>query len=190
MGKIAKDKRDIYYRLAKENSYRSRSAFKLKQIDQRFNLLDKCYNVVDLCAAPGGWTQIVSENLSKNNKEKTNIISVDLQKFDEIKRVTQVIGDITKNETLEKILKNTQNSKVDLVLSDCAPDISGLNEFDSYIQFQLVLASLNISIRLLAESGCFIGKIFRGKHLSKMIFIAKKIFKKVKNIILKLGYNC
>jgi len=179
MGKITKDKRDIYYRLAKENEYRSRSAFKLLQIDQKFDFIKDSFFIVDLCAAPGGWSQVVSKKINSNNKDNFKIISVDLQEFSELKDVDQVIGDITKNTTFDKIMEKTEKNLINLVLSDCAPDISGLNEFDSYIQFQLILASLNISIRMLSEGGNFISKIFRGKYTPQILQILSHFFKTI-----------
>ena len=102
MGKISKDKRDIFYRLAKQNNFHSRSAFKLLQIDNFFNIFNNVKTVVDLCAAPGGWTQICSQKLSPNSK----IISVDLQKFSvENKNVSIIIGDITNHETKSRNIK-------------------------------------------------------------------------------------
>ena len=137
MGKLSKDKRDIYYRLAKQNNYRSRAAYKLIQIDSYFNLLEKSSLIVDLCGAPGGFSQVCSERL-KNKLEK-KIISVDLQEIAPIEGVDIIKGDITNQETLQKILFLGGNKKVDLVLCDGAPDITGFNEFDVYVQSQLIL---------------------------------------------------
>ena len=175
MGKISKDKRDIFYRLAKQNNFHSRSAFKLLQIDNFFNIFNNVKTVVDLCAAPGGWTQICSQKLSPNSK----IISVDLQKFSvENKNVSIIIGDITNHETLKKIF-NLAQTNIDLIICDGAPDITAFNEFDVYIQSQLILNALNISIRLLKIGGNFITKIFKGKYTEKIIKIFVNCFDKV-----------
>ena len=101
MGKLSKDKRDIYYRLAKQNNYRSRAAYKLLQIDSHFNLLSDAFLIVDLCAAPGGFSQVCSEKLK--NKKGSKIISVDLQKIAPIENVNIIEGDITNQETINKI---------------------------------------------------------------------------------------
>ena len=177
MGKLSKDKRDIYYRLAKQNNYRSRAAYKLIQIDSYFNLLENSSLIVDLCAAPGGFSQVCSERV-RDKKEK-KIISVDLQEIAPIEGVDILIGDITNQETLQKILLLADNKKVDLVLCDGAPDLTGFNEFDVYVQSQLVLTALNISIRMLKEGGNFVTKFYKGKYSDKIMKIFLTCFNKI-----------
>ena len=118
MGRLSKDKRDIYYRLAKQNNYRSRAAYKLIQVDYHFNLLENSSLIVDLCAAPGGFSQVCSQRLKEKKDKK--IISVDLQEIAPIDDVDILMGDITNQETLQKILSLANNKKVDLVLCDGA----------------------------------------------------------------------
>jgi tRNA (cytidine32/guanosine34-2'-O)-methyltransferase len=188
MGKISKDKRDIYYRLAKQNGYRSRSAFKILQIDDYFKIFENCKYIVDLCAAPGGWSQVAAEKListstytnsNKESKFEGKIISVDLQEMAAIEGVDLLVGDITAQNTVIETLKMTDGNLIDLVMCDGAPDVTGFNEFDVHIQAQLILAALNISIRLLKEGGTFITKIFKGKHTNKIIQILLHFFKAV-----------
>eukprot|EP01084_Bolivina_argentea_P208046 354839_1 len=100
MGKYSKDKRDIYYRKAKELGFRARSAFKLLQIDEEFNIFSDVRRAVDLCAAPGSWSQVLSRKLYENcgtesEKEQIKIVSVDLQPMAPIKGVIEIEGDIT-----------------------------------------------------------------------------------------------
>lgn len=178
MGKISKDKRDIYYRLAKQLSYRSRSAFKLKQINDYFNIFAESKYVVDLCAAPGGWSQIATEILSKNYREY-KLIAIDIQEMAPLEGVDIILGDITSQSTLINILSKTDDKLVDLVMCDGAPDVTGFNEFDVFIQSQLILSALNISLRLLKEGGSFISKIFKGKHTIKVLSTLLNFFKKV-----------
>ena len=177
MGKLSKDKRDIYYRLAKQNNYRSRAAYKLIQVDYHFNLLENSSLIVDLCAAPGGFSQVCSERLKEKKDKK--IISVDLQEIAPIEGVDILMGDITNQDTLQKILTLAGNKKVDLILCDGAPDITGFNEFDIYVQSQLVLTALNISIRILKEGGNFVTKFYKGKYSDKIIKIFLCCFNKV-----------
>jgi tRNA (cytidine32/guanosine34-2'-O)-methyltransferase len=177
MGKIAKDKRDIYYRLAKQNSYRSRSAYKILQINDYFEIFKSSRYIVDLCAAPGGWSQVAYDKINK--LEDYKIISVDLQEMSPLEGVNLIIGDITRQSTLLQIIETAQNNLIDLIMCDGAPDVTGLNEFDVYIQSQLVLSALNISIRMLKEGGIFVSKLFKGKHTNKVLQIFKKFFKKV-----------
>ena len=177
MGKLSKDKRDIYYRLAKQNNYRSRAAYKLIQIDSYFNLLEKSSLIVDLCGAPGGFSQVCSERLKIKSEKK--IICVDLQEIAPIDGVDIIKGDITNQETLQKILFLGGNKKVDLVLCDGAPDLTGFNEFDVYVQSQLVLTALNISIRMLKEGGNFVTKFYKGKYTDKIMKIFLTCFNKI-----------
>ena len=102
MGRSSKDKRDIYYRLAKEEGWRARSAFKLLQLNDDFNLFDGVNRVVDLCAAPGSWSQVLSRKLIQErpeNKDKVKIVAVDLQAMAPLPGVIQIQGDITKVRT-------------------------------------------------------------------------------------------
>ena len=129
MGRTSKDKRDIYYRRAKEEGWRARSAFKLLQLDESFNLLEGVNRVVDLCAAPGSWSQVLSRKLIReeltDREKKTKIVAVDLQAMAPLPGVLQIQGDITKVQpkhlepaelrceltvTSEKISWHTQNS--------------------------------------------------------------------------------
>ena len=98
MGKSSKDKRDVYYRLAKEGGWRARSAFKLLQLNEEFNLFDGVTRVVDLCAAPGSWSQVLSRKLIEEkpeNKDQVKIVAVDLQAMAPLAGVIQIQGDIT-----------------------------------------------------------------------------------------------
>lgn len=95
MGKNSKDKRDVYNRLAKEYNWRARSVFKLLQVDEEMNILNEAKNVVDLCAAPGSWSQALQKILSIK-KQDYKIVAVDIQKIEPIDGVITLMGDITK----------------------------------------------------------------------------------------------
>ena len=177
MGKISKDKRDIYYRLAKQMGYRSRSAFKLLQVDNYFNIFSNVKTIVDLCAAAGGWSQVASQKLKDVPNKK--IISIDLQQFAPIEGVNIIIGDITNQLKLQEIMTLANKAPIDLVICDGAPDVTGFNEFDVYIQFQLVLTALNTSIRMLKTGGNFVTKLFKGKYTDIIIQIFLICFDKV-----------
>ncbi|XP_021937211.1 putative tRNA (cytidine(32)/guanosine(34)-2'-O)-methyltransferase isoform X2 [Zootermopsis nevadensis] len=127
MGKSSRDKRDVFYRLAKEGSFRARSAYKLIQIDEEFDLFTGISHVVDLCAAPGSWSQVVSQKLvsDKNVDEKdVKIVAVDLQAMAPLPGVVQIQGDITKKETAQAIIEHFEGKSAQLVLCDGAPDES------------------------------------------------------------------
>ena len=161
MGKSSKDKRDIYYRLAKEQGYRARSAFKLLHLAEEYSLFNDDTNItraVDLCAAPGSWSQVLRNGL----KEGSTIIAVDLQPMAPIEGVLTIEGDITRKETADRVIELTNGEHVDLVTCDGAPDVTGLHEMDEYLQSQLLLAALMITVRVLREDGTFLAKMFRG----------------------------
>ena len=189
MGKTAKDKRDIYYRKAKEEGYRARSAYKLLQIDEEFNLFnDHVHRVVDLCAAPGSWSQVIAKRLLALGREiltQRCIVSVDLFEIAPIEGVTTVKGDITREKTVQEVqdlfkIEDEEGShQAQLVVSDGAPDILGDHDFDQYVQHQLVLAALNIAIRLLSPGGSFVAKIFRGKDIGLLLRQFKILFSEV-----------
>lgn len=182
MGKTSKDKRDMFYRLAKEEGWRARSAFKLMQIDEVFKILDGVTRVVDLCAAPGSWSQVLSKKIYEPAKEKDDIkiIAVDLQPMAPLEGVVQLQGDITKLETANAIISHFgDDKKAQLVICDGAPDVTGLHDIDEYIQSQLLLAALNITTHVLERNGNFVAKIFRGKDTSLLHSQLSIFFEKV-----------
>ena len=133
MGKKAKDKRDIYYRKAKEEGFRARSAYKLLQIDEEFDIFEGVERVVDLCAAPGSWSQVISKRLKQKGLDIINtkrIISVDLFEMAPIEGCTIIKGDITREKTVQEIQEIFSGEETQLVVSDGAPDILGDHDFD------------------------------------------------------------
>ncbi|GKT86082.1 tRNA (uridine-2'-O-)-methyltransferase TRM7 [Colletotrichum tofieldiae] len=235
MGKSSKDKRDAYYRLAKEQGWRARSAFKLLQLDEEFDLFANVTRVVDLCAAPGSWSQVLSRVLikgekfgrsawqdreakfrqemlgvfpatpesdaseveAKNQTEVTKeeakprkdvkIVSIDLQPISPLPGIITLRADITHPATVPLLLKALDpdydaNSKskqatdrVDLVISDGAPDVTGLHDLDIYVQSQLLFAALNLALCVLKPGGKFVAKIFRGRNVD-LLYAQLKIF--------------
>lgn len=180
MGKTSKDKRDIYYRKAKEEGWRARSAFKLLQIDEEFGILEGAKRVVDLCAAPGSWSQVLSRKLyvpaaSAGETELPLIVAIDLQPMAPIDGVLQIQGDITSARTAELVIKHFDGGKADLVVCDGAPDVTGLHDMDEFVQSQLILAALTIVTHVLRPGGNFVAKIFRGKDIS-LLYTQLKIF--------------
>ena len=127
MGKVSKDKRDVYYRLAKEQGWRARSAFKLMQIDDEFHILRDVHRAVDLCAAPGSWSQVLSQRVGEATHDDCRIVAVDLQAMAPIRRVHQLQGDITRRETAEAIIAAMCGQRADVVVCDGAPDGGGMH---------------------------------------------------------------
>ena len=233
MGKSSKDKRDAYYRLAKEQGWRARSAFKLIQLDEQFDLFSGVTRVVDLCAAPGSWSQVLSRVLIKGEsfgrraweekqereseipqggldenegvgygdpgekrpgrkselrpRKDVKIVAVDLQPMASLEGITSLKGDITTPSTVTRILQaldpdtyvddaeDSGSHPVDLVLSDGAPDVTGLHDLDIYIQSQLLYSALNLALRILKPGGKFVAKVFRAKDVD-LIYAQLKCF--------------
>ena len=157
---ISYSKRDIYYRKAKEEGFRARSVYKLKEIHYNYNILSPSSSkFVDLCAAPGSWTQML-RILTKSNKN-AKIVSVDIQHIVPIEGVTIIKGDITRQDTIEKILSNFNDEKIDVVIFDGAPDVTGLIDVDMYMQVELIIFALVIVMKLLKKGGIFVAKMFK-----------------------------
>ena len=167
---VSYSKRDIFYRKAKEEGFRARSVYKLKEIQYNYNILSPTYsNFVDLCAAPGSWTQML-RILTKSNP-KSKIVSVDIQDIVPIEGVTIIKGDITRQDTIEKILANFDQNKVDVIIFDGAPDVTGVIDVDMYMQVELIIFALVIVMKLLKKGGIFVAKMFKvgaGDDLEKV----------------------
>ena len=167
---ISYSKRDIFYRKAKEEGFRARSVYKLKEIHYNYNILSPSNsNFVDLCAAPGSWTQML-RILTKSNPN-AKIVSVDIQHIVPIEGVTIIKGDITRQDTIEKILSNFDNKKVDVIIFDGAPDVTGVIDVDMYMQVELIIFALVIVMKLLKKGGIFVAKMFKvgaGDDLEKV----------------------
>ncbi|KIW41540.1 uncharacterized protein PV06_07089 [Exophiala oligosperma] len=240
MGKSSKDKRDAYYRLAKEQNWRARSAFKLIQIDEQFDLFSyadpsKCTRVVDLCAAPGSWSQVLSrilikgesfgrrawvekmdqfrnhavadssettvEDLAKTTntlnleratselkpRQNVKIVAIDLQPMAPLDGIVQLKADITHPSTVPLLLKaidpdfdeHNETHRVDLVISDGAPDVTGLHDLDIYVQSQLLYSALALAMKVLRPGGKFVAKIFRGRNVDIIFAQLKLVFERV-----------
>jgi tRNA (cytidine32/guanosine34-2'-O)-methyltransferase len=186
MGKSSKDKRDIYYRKAKEEGWRARSAFKLLQIDDSFDIFKGVKHVVDLCAAPGSWSQVLSRKVYLPAKaagvaeeDLPKIVAIDLQPMAPIEGVVQIQGDITSVSKVQEILDHFEGKHADLIVSDGAPDVTGLHDMDEFMQAQLILAGLTVATHILAPGGAFVAKIFRGKDIALLYSQLKLFFTEV-----------
>jgi 23S rRNA (uridine2552-2'-O)-methyltransferase len=171
-------KDDYFYKLAKEEGYRSRAAYKLKQINNKFGIFENAKYVLDLGAAPGGWLQVASEEVDPNGL----LLGVDLEEITPLyaRNIFTIKGDIRDREIQETVL-NFFKGKIDVVLSDIAPDLSGQWDLDQYRQIYLARIALKISYQLLKPNGWFVVKIFQGREHVKFINQVKQMFDYVKN---------
>jgi len=178
-------KKDHYRKLAKELWYRSRSAFKLIELNQKYNLIKSNNNILDFGAAPGGWLQVSSKLVMPKGK----VIGVDLLPIMPVgENVTIFQGDIREKEVIERIL-HAGDGKVDVVLSDMAPNISGIWKIDHNNQIDLTMLIIDRFPELLEKNGRCLLKAFDGPRLKSLENNLKKNFKNVKLIKPKVSRN-
>jgi 23S rRNA (uridine2552-2'-O)-methyltransferase len=156
-------KKEHYYRAAKKHGYRSRSAYKLRQVVGAHKLLSGVNVVLELCCSPGGWTQVLRELDSS-----LTVVAVDIEPMVPIEGVTFVQGDITKPETFERI-KSLIGGRVDLVLSDCSPKVSGTWDLDVARQLFLAEKTFEIAMKLLGRKGKVMAKVFQGRGFQEFL---------------------
>ena len=171
---VIKQRRDTYVKQSKIDGYRARSAYKLKEIDEKFKIFKGGMTVIDIGAAPGSWSQYVSK-IVKSGK----LISIDLKEMDLIEKTIQIKGDFTDHEVQNEI-KNHTKDKVDAVISDMAVNTTGIKNIDSIQTGELCKEAMIFSKKIILRDGYFISKIFMGGTFNEIVAEAKKIFKEVK----------
>ncbi|MDC2969919.1 RlmE family RNA methyltransferase [Candidatus Pelagibacter sp.] len=171
---VNKQRRDTYVRQSKIDGYRARSAYKIKEIDEKFKIFKGGMSIIDIGAAPGSWSQYVSK-VVKSGK----IISIDLKKMENIDNTLQVQGDFTSTET-QNLIKDYLKKKPDVVMSDMAVNTTGIKNIDSIQTGELCKEAMIFSKDVISEKGFFISKIFMGSTFNEIVALGKKIFKEVK----------
>jgi len=174
---LSERRREHYHLRAKEEGYRSRSAFKLIQLDERFHFLNGARKVLDLGAAPGGWLQVASEAIGENGL----ILGVDLQEITPtgLPGVETLVGDVVSEDTIQDIRKFFQG-KVDVILSDMSPEVSGVWDLDHFRQIHLVRVALVVADELLQRDGWLVVKTFQGSEHEKYVHEVREMFERVK----------
>jgi len=170
---LIRRKKDLYFRQTKVQGYRSRSAFKLIEMNKKFKFLKKKLSLLDLGSCPGGWSQV-----AKKETINGKILAVDIKSMEKINNVDFIKGDFRESEIYEKI-KLYFNNKIDVVLSDMATNTSGNKTFDAYQTGKLCLDAMSLATTILTKEGVFLSKMFMGSIYNEINEKTKKCFKKV-----------
>jgi 23S rRNA (uridine2552-2'-O)-methyltransferase len=163
---------DPYVRKAKQQGYRSRAAFKLLEIDSKEKILKPGQTVVDLGAAPGGWSQVAAGKVKPGGR----VIGIDLLPVGPISGVTLLKGDF-RGEMLHQALAG---AKADVVLSDVSPNLSGIGNVDQARALELTGAAIDFCCKVLKPDGVFLAKAFHGEAFDSVLARLKSSFRKVK----------
>ena len=171
---------DPFVKKSRREGYRARSVYKLTELDDTEHLFRPGMNVADLGSAPGSWTQIVRERLTdKHGELKGRIIAMDILPMDPIDDVYFLQGDFREQEVADKLAEILNGDKVDVVLSDMAPNLSGIAAADAARSLLLNELALEFCLEHLAPNGVFVTKAFQGSGYSQYVESLKRVFKKV-----------
>ena len=177
---ISRQLNDPYVSEAQKRGFRSRSAFKLLQINEKFNLLKSGMSIIDLGCAPGGWLQVMSEEINKNSKGK--IVGIDLLETDALPDVKILVGDINDQEIIDQVKFFFKGQKVNGVVSDMAADTTGHKPTDHIRTTMLLENAIEIAFDFLKKDGFFLGKCFKGGTEASVLNTLNNSFKTVKHV--------
>jgi 23S rRNA (uridine2552-2'-O)-methyltransferase len=166
---------DPYVKQAQQEGYRSRAVYKLQELQERDKLFKPGMTVIDLGAAPGGWSQLVVNLIGK----KGRIIALDILPMDAIPGVEFIQGDFTENAILTELLERIGDIKADWVISDMAPNMSGIDSVDQPRAMELAELAFDLSKQVLHPQGGLLIKVFQGAGFDEFLVELRKYFKKV-----------
>jgi len=169
---------DFFVKQAQKDGYRSRAAYKLIEIDEKYNLFKENMTIIDLGSAPGSWSQIAVKRIGPKGK----VIALDLLEMQPIKNVEFIQGDFRDNKVLIEVESKLNNSEIDLVISDMAPNISGIKVVDQSAAIYLNELALEFSCNWLKPNGHLLVKSFIGADFDSFVNSVKPFFKKVLRI--------
>ncbi len=174
---LAEHESDEYVKMARERGYRSRATFKLLEIDERYKVFRPGMVVVDLGAAPGGWSQVAIEKVGRQGL----VIASDILDMDPIEDVAFIKGDFTEQSVLDELLNVIDGRPVDLVISDMAPNLSGMKDIDQPRSMYLVELALDMANEVLKPGGSLITKVFEGEGIDPVRQEYRRKFKDLLN---------
>lgn len=166
---------DPYVQQAQRDGYRSRACYKLLELQERDRLIRPGMTVVDLGSAPGGWSQVSADLVG----HKGRVVASDILPMDNLAGVEFIQGDFTEDEVFEQILAAIDEHPVDLVISDMAPNMSGVTAVDQPKSMYLVELALDMARRVLAPGGSFVAKVFHGEGFDELFRDTRDSFDKV-----------
>ena len=169
------NRRDPWRREARSKGYRARSAYKLKQIQDKFGIIRKGDSVLDVGCHPGGWTQVAVEEVGENGF----VLGVDLLSTSPIEGASVIIGDISENSTLEEISELLGDRNLNTVISDISPKLTGRYDTDQAISLELSTLVMDKAMLILTPGGNFVTKIFQGTGIEGLMKAAKQRFSNV-----------
>jgi len=167
--------RDHYVKRSQQEGYRSRASYKLIELDKKDRLFRPAMTVVDLGSAPGGWSQVAAELVG----DKGRVVASDILPMDSIADVEFICGDFTEESVLQEILDTLGDELADLVISDMAPNMSGMRAVDQPKAMYLVELALDLSQQILKPGGNFVAKVFHGEGFDEYMRLVKGSFERV-----------
>jgi len=166
---------DQYVKKAQKEGHRSRATFKLDEIDQKDKLLRPGMSVVDLGAAPGGWSDYAFRKVG----DKGTVVALDILSMTPLTGVHFIEGDFREDDVLDELNKVLDGREIDLVLSDMAPNMSGVGSIDQPASMYLVELALDFAVNNLSKQGCFLVKVFQGEGFDVYLKQMRDSFNKV-----------
>jgi 23S rRNA (uridine2552-2'-O)-methyltransferase len=166
---------DHFVQRAHKEGWRSRAVYKLEELDKKYNLIQQGMNIVDLGAAPGGWSQYVAKKVGKTGK----IIAIDVLDMEAINNVNFLKGDFTEQDIYESLRNLVGQNLINLVLSDMAPNISGINSVDQPKAMYLAELAVEFSLEVLSDDGGLLVKLFQGAGFDDYVKMLRSKFSKV-----------
>jgi len=166
---------DHYVKMAQKAGYRSRATFKLEEIDKKDKLIRPGMAVVDLGSAPGGWSDYALRRMDEQGK----VIALDILPMTALTGVHFIEGDFREDSVLDELNAVLNGQQIDLVLSDMAPNMTGVSSIDQPSSMYLVELALDFAVTNLSKDGCFLVKVFQGEGFEQYMKTMRDSFKKV-----------
>jgi 23S rRNA (uridine2552-2'-O)-methyltransferase len=172
---LKEHREDVYVQRALKDGYRSRACYKLLELQERDQLIKQGMTVVDLGSAPGGWSQVAAQLVG----HRGHVIASDILPMDAIAGVDFIQGDFTEDRVFEALMATLETRPPQIVLSDMAPNMSGLKAVDQPKAMYLVELALDLTVRLLQSDGTFVAKVFHGEGFEEWLSEVRRHFRQV-----------